>query len=138
MQPYPNNQFGITTTARALHGFTITSEDLSGVVNALACCVRGVYFPPVTVLSPRHRALSSTKHLYSHNGSNVVGLVLLNRGAMSTSWFLNRVVISILCIYPVLFNKSLHVFLIIQFCPFVSFQRPISPVPKNIGTRSAK
>ncbi|HFD2572262.1 TPA: hypothetical protein ACF2WO_003144 [Escherichia coli] len=23
---------------RALHGFTITSEDLSGVVNALSCC----------------------------------------------------------------------------------------------------
>ncbi|HGZ2415672.1 TPA: hypothetical protein ACOJA7_002244 [Citrobacter freundii] len=28
-----------TTTERALHGFTITSEDLSGVVNALTCCV---------------------------------------------------------------------------------------------------
>ncbi|SAL91063.1 hypothetical protein KPHVMX_250346 [Klebsiella pneumoniae] len=27
-----------TTTERALHGFTITSEDLSGVVNALTCC----------------------------------------------------------------------------------------------------
>nr|DAG71122.1 MAG TPA: hypothetical protein [Caudoviricetes sp.] len=27
----------ITTTERALHGFTITSEDLSGVVNALTC-----------------------------------------------------------------------------------------------------
>jgi len=26
-----------TTTERALHGFTITSEDLSGVVNALTC-----------------------------------------------------------------------------------------------------
>ena len=28
-----------TTTIRALHGFTITSEDISGVVNALTCCV---------------------------------------------------------------------------------------------------
>lgn len=28
-----------TTTERALHGFTITSEDLSGVVNALTCCI---------------------------------------------------------------------------------------------------
>jgi len=30
--------YAFTTTERALHGFTITSEDLSGVVNALACC----------------------------------------------------------------------------------------------------
>lgn len=29
--------FQFTTTERALHGFTITSEDLSGVVNALTC-----------------------------------------------------------------------------------------------------
>lgn len=32
----------------------LTTPPVKRTVSALSCCVRGVYFPPVTVLSPRH------------------------------------------------------------------------------------
>lgn len=73
----------LVTTGRALVGrlptslrfgfptYRVTVVGEFSVVNALSCCVRGVCFPPITVLSPRHRALRDTKHLTITTGAKL-------------------------------------------------------------------
>lgn len=87
MQTYPNNQDGITTTTRALHGFTITSEDLSGVVNALACCVP-VTRPASTKLtdSPQREQRCDVSITQSDYRVNLSGMAFCRRCTFSSTF----------------------------------------------------
>lgn len=44
----------LSTSQRREHWLTAERLGIKASLNVLSCCVRGVYFPPVTVLSPRH------------------------------------------------------------------------------------
>lgn len=65
------------STATLTHATPIRRRWL--LLNALTCCVRGVYFPPVTVLSPRHRVFWDAEPLRARCFASVCCAVLTTR-----------------------------------------------------------